>query len=282
MTGNTSKLDLRDTWESAAPGWAKWERVFSAGLSSATDALIDMASIRSGMRVLDLACGAGSQSIQAAKCVGPNGTVVAIDISPTMLQHVHRNADTAGLRNIETLECAAEDLDERQTPFDASISRLGLMLFPSPRGALKAVQRVLRPGARFAALVFTSPANNPFLAQPMVILLRHAGKSPPAPGQPGIFALGGDGVLEELMKDSGLADVKTRTVRAPLRLPSVAAALEMMQQAFGAHRAVVASLSDAEKSKAWEEVYECLKQFEISGGFETEFEFIIGSGAKPS
>jgi ubiquinone/menaquinone biosynthesis C-methylase UbiE len=151
------------------------------------------------MRVLDLACGAGSQSIQAAKCVGPNGTVVAIDISPTMLQHVHRNANTAGLPNIETLECAAEDLDERQTPFDASISRLGLMLFPSPRGALKAVQRVLRPGARFAALVFTSPANNPFMAQPMVILLRHAGKSPPAPGQPGIFALGGDGVLEELI-----------------------------------------------------------------------------------
>jgi ubiquinone/menaquinone biosynthesis C-methylase UbiE len=282
MAGDTPKLELRNTWESAAPGWAKWEQAFSAGLSTATDTLIDIAGIRSGMRVLDLACGAGSQSIQAAKRVGPTGKVVASDISRTMLEHVRRNAITAGLQNIETLECAAEDLDETQTPFDASISRLGLMLFSSPRGALKAVQRVLRPGARFAALVFTSPAKNPFMAQPMAILVRHAGKSPPAPGQPGIFALGGDGVLEELMKDSGLADVKTRTVRAPLRLPSVSAALEMMQQAFGAYRAVVASLSDAEKSKAWGGVYECLKQFEISGAFETEFEFVIGSGAKPS
>jgi ubiquinone/menaquinone biosynthesis C-methylase UbiE len=281
MAGNTSQSELRNTWESAAPGWAKWEQPFSAGLATATDTLIDMADIRSGMRVLDLACGAGTQSIQAAKRVGPNGRVVAIDISPTMLEHVRRNAIKAGLRNIDTLECAAEDLDEAQTPFDASISRLGLMLFSSPRGALKAVQRVLRPGARFAALVFTSPANNPFLAQPMAILLRHAGKSPPAPGQPGLFALGGNGVLEKLMRDGGLVDVRTTTIRASLRLPSISAALEMMQQAFGAFRAIMTDVSDADRSKAWGEVHECLKQFETSGGFETEFEFIIGSGAKP-
>jgi len=282
MVDSTSKSELRDTWESAAPGWARWEQAFSVGLSSATDTLIDMAGIRPGMRVLDLACGAGSQSVQAANRVGPTGRVVASDISATMLEYVRRNAARAGLQNIEVLECAAEDLDETQPPFDASISRLGLMLFPSPRGALEAVQRVLRSDARFAALVFTTPVNNPFMAQPMAILLRHAGKSPPGPGQPGIFALGGGGILESLMKDGGLADVKTRTVRAPLSLSATSDALEMMQQAFGAYRAVVANLSDVEKSKAWDEVYECLKQFETSRGFETEFEFIIGSGAKPS
>jgi SAM-dependent methyltransferase len=234
------------------------------------------------MRVLDLACGAGSQSIQAAQRVVPSGSVVAIDISRTMLEHVRRNAVEAGLRNIETLECAAEDLDGSQTPFDASISRLGLMLFSSPSRALQAVQRVLKPGARFAALVFTGPTNNPFMAQSMAILLRRAGKAPPAPGQPGIFALDGPGALEKLLKDSGLSDVETRVVRAPLRLLNVSVALEMMQQAFGAYRAAVVDLSDSEKSKAWEEVYECLKQFQISGGFETELEFIIGSGGKPS
>jgi ubiquinone/menaquinone biosynthesis C-methylase UbiE len=282
MAGNTSRSELRTTWESAAPGWAKWEQAFSAGLSTATDTLIDMADIRPGMRVLDLACGAGTQSIQAAKRVGPNGRVVAADISPTMLEHVRRNAIAAGLRTIETLERAAEDLDKSDTPFDAAICRLGLMLFPSPRGALKAVQTVLRPGARFAALVFTTPANNGFMAQPMAILLRHAGKSPPAPGQPGIFALGGDGVLEQLMTVAGLVDVKTRTLRALLRLPSASAAAEMMQQAFGAYRAVVADVGDTARANAWREVHECLRQFETSDGFETQFEFIIGSGAKAS
>jgi len=280
MAGNTS--ELRNTWDSAASGWAKWERAFSADLSIATDALIDTAGVRPGMRVLDLACGAGTQSVAVARRVGPNGTVVAVDISPTMLEHVRRNAVEAGLRTIETRESAAEDLDESQAPFDASICRLGLMLFPSPRGALQAVQRVLKPGARFASLVFTTSANNPFMAQPMAILLRHAGKSPPKPEQPGIFALGGNGVLEQLMKDAGLLEVKTMTLRASLRLSSKAAALEMMQQAFGAYRAVVADLSDAERSKAWREVHECLKQFEKDGAFETEFEFIIGSGARPT
>jgi ubiquinone/menaquinone biosynthesis C-methylase UbiE len=281
MTDSTSTSALRTTWESAAPGWAKWEHVFASGLSRATDALLDMAGLKPGMQVLDLACGAGSQSIQTAKRVGPNGRVVASDISATMLEHVRSNAERAGLRNIETLECAAEDLEQRQASFDASICRLGLMLFPSPRKAVAAVRRALKPTARFAALVFTTPANNPFMAQPMAILLRHAGKSPPAPGQPGIFALGGDGVLERLMKDSGLEDVKTEVARASLALSSAADALQLMQQAAGAYRAVVADLGDAEKSSAWSEVHDCLKQFETGGGFTTEIEVLIGSGAKP-
>jgi len=282
MADNTLKSELRNTWESAAPGWAKWEHVFTTSLSSATGAMIDMAGIRPGMRVLDLACGAGSQSIEAAKRVGPDGRVVASDISATMLEYVRRNAARAGLQNIETLECAAEGLEGPAACFDASICRLGLMLFPSPRNALAAVRRALKPGARFSALVFTTPAKNPVMAQPMAILLRHAGKPPPAPGQPGIFALGGEGVLVRLMKDSGFGDVRTEIVRAPFVLPSASDALQLMQEAAGAYRAVVADLSDAEKSKAWSEVYEYLKQFEVIGGFETELELLIGSSAKPS
>jgi hypothetical protein len=147
---------------------------------------------------------------------------------------------------------------------------------------LRAVERLLKPGARVAALVFTTPNSNPFMAQPMAILLRHANKSPPAPGQPGVFALAGDGILERLMKDSGLTAVKSTKVRASLRLASASDALQMMQQAFGAYSAVVADLSDQKKSEAWNEVHDCLRQFEGTGGFETEFEFIVGSGARPN
>jgi ubiquinone/menaquinone biosynthesis C-methylase UbiE len=277
---DAAKAELRKTWENAAPGWARWEHEFSAGLSGATDRLIEIAGIRPGMRVLDLACGAGSQTFQAAARVGPNGNVVACDISATMLAHVRQNATAAGFQNVETLECAAEELDVTLPAFDAAISRLGLMLFPSPSSALKATQRVLKPGARFAALVFATPDKNPFMWQTMAILLRCAGKSPPKPGQPGIFALGGTGILERLMRENGLAHVQTEHVTASLKLPTASHALEMMQEAFGAYRAVVADLGDADKSRAWNEVYECLRQFEGVGGFATQFEFIIGVGAK--
>lgn len=275
-----TKSELRTTWEKAAPGWAKWEKEFSAGLSAVTDTLIDMAAIRPGMRVLDLACGAGNQTVQTARRVGPSGSVVACDISATMLDHLSQSAAAANLKNIETLESAAEDLDERLPPFDAAISRLGLMLFPSPGRAMRALQHVLKPDARFAALVFTTPDNNPFLARSMAVLLRCAGKSPPKPGQPGLFALGGKGILEGLMRDSGFVQIQTKLVTASLNLPSASHALEMMREAFGAYRAVVADLSDTEKLKAWNEVYDCHKQFEGVDGFRAQFEFIIGAGAK--
>jgi SAM-dependent methyltransferase len=82
-----------------------------------------MADIRPGMRILDLACGAGSQTIHAAIRVGLDGMVVASDISPTMLEHLRRNAAQAGLQNIETLECAADELDKTQPPAEAIACR---------------------------------------------------------------------------------------------------------------------------------------------------------------
>lgn len=274
--------DTRGTWEAAAPGWAKWEHAIASSLSQATEMLLDMARVRPGMRVLDVACGAGSQSIRAAKRVGSTGKVVASDISATMLDRVRESAARAGLANIETLESGADELPDELAPFDAAICRMGLMLFPSPPAALATIRRVLKPGARFAALVFTTPEGNRFLAQPMAILLRHAGKAPPAPGAPGIFALGGTGVLENLLRENGLDGVETRTVRAPVSLPSARDALHFMQEAAGAYRAVVADLGEEARSRAWDEVYESLKQFESGSGFEAELETVLASGAKPA
>jgi hypothetical protein len=174
----------------------------------------------------------------------------------------------------------AEDLDISQPAIDASICRLGLMLFPSPGKALRAVRQLLRPSARFAALVFTTPANNPFMARSMAILLRHAGKSAPAPDSAGIFALGGNGALEQLFEGSGLTDVISTTLRSPLTLASASDALEVMQQAFGAYRAVVADLGSAEQADGWAEVQDYLTQLESHGRFETELEFKITSGAR--
>jgi ubiquinone/menaquinone biosynthesis C-methylase UbiE len=280
MGSDDAKTEVRRTWDSAAPGWARWEHVFAQGLADVTEEMLDMAGVVAGMHVLDLACGAGSQSLRAADRVGPRGRVVASDISATMLEHVRAAAQRRSLGHLETLECAAEDLPASAGPFDAAISRLGLMHFPAPSEALIAVQRVLKPKARIAALVFTTPDRNPFMSEPMRVLLRHAGKAPPAAGKPGIFALGGAGVLRGLFADSGLAQIETRVVRAPLRLASAAQALEMMQQAFGAYRAVIADLDPDARAAAWSEVGEGLRQFEDGEGFHTELELVIGSGAK--
>ena len=281
-SNNSLRSELRNTWEGAAPGWAKWEHAFATSFSQATYELLDMAGILPGMRVLDIACGAGSQTIQAAERVGSRGKVVASDISAAMLEYARQNAARARLENIETLPWAADELPGTLPPFDAAICRMGLMLFPSPSKALEAIHRVLKPGARFAALVFTTPANNPFLAQPMAILLRHAGEPSPGPGAPGIFGLGANGILESLLKDGGFTGVEMKMVRVPFTLSSARDAVHLMQEAAGAYRAVVANLGEEAKSKAWAEVHQSLMQFESGSGFETELEAIIGSGAKPT
>jgi SAM-dependent methyltransferase len=272
--------DIRTQWEGAAPGWARWEATVATWMAPATETMLTMAGVDVGARVLDLASGAGSQTLLAARRVGAQGHVVASDIADTMLHHVRENASAAGLANVTTLAGAAEDLDVAAESFDAVICRLGLMLFVDPAKALVAMWRALRPGGKVAVVVFTTPAANAFMAHPMQILLLHAGKMPPAPGQPGIFSLGVPGVIERLFADSGFVGVEQRTLALLLRMPSATQALAMMQEAFGAYRAVVSDRPVAVRVAAWAEVAETLKTFETPTGFIAPAEVLVAAGVK--
>lgn len=280
MVKKNPKDEVRHTWEAAATGYAKWDATLSAGLDEITQTMLDMASVGEDMRVLDLACGTGSQTLASAERVGSNGRIVANDISETMLEVTRARAAGAGLKIVETLCCAAEDLTATTQSFDAAICRLGLMLFPEPWNALAAVNHALKPMARLAVLVFSTPAANSFMAEPMEILLRHACKQPPAPGAPGIFALGAPGHLADLMQSTGYRDIETRIASAPLHLASAELALEMMRQAFGAYRAVIAELDNVARAAAWAEVGDCLKGWDGRDGFLVQREFVIAAGAK--
>jgi ubiquinone/menaquinone biosynthesis C-methylase UbiE len=277
---NIQQEEIRKQWESAAPGWAQWEAAVATWMEPATEAMLTMAGVDTGARVLDLACGAGSQTLRAAQRVGAQGHVVASDIAETMLHHVRENARAAGLTNVTMLAGAAEDLEVAPESFDAVICRLGLMLFAAPGRALTAVRSALRPRGKVAIVVFTTPAANPFMARPMQILLRHTGKAPPAPGQPGIFSLGAPGVLERLLVDSGFVDVEQRTLSLPLRMQSAAQALEMMQEAFGAYRAVLSDSSEAVRGAAWAEVADTLTTFETQTGFVAPAEVLVAAATK--
>jgi ubiquinone/menaquinone biosynthesis C-methylase UbiE len=276
------RTEIRKQWEGAAPGWAKWEETIANWIAPATEAMLDMAGVAPGARVLDLASGAGSQAFQAARRASAKGHVVASDISETMLRHVRENARAAQLDNVSTLAGAAEELDVAPESFDAVTCRLGLMLFTEPAKALAAARRALKPGGKVAAVVFTTPATNAFMAKPMQILLRHAGKEPPGAGQPGLFALGAPGVLERLLTASGFENVEQRTFAHSLQMPSATDALPMMQEAFGAYRAVVSDCSEAVREAAWAEVAETLKGFETAAGFKAPAEVLVAAGAKPA
>ncbi len=100
-----------------------------------------------GQHVIDIACGTGMVTLPAAAAVGPDGHVLATDLSQKMVDDTERRARLAGLANVEVRRCDAEQLDATG-PFDVALCSLGLMYVPSPPAAIGEMHRVLRPGGR--------------------------------------------------------------------------------------------------------------------------------------
>ena len=75
----------REHWNIAAAGWRKWSELIDTATSSVSERLVELAAIEPGSRVLDVAAGYGEPSLTAARMAGPDGRVVATDISPEML-----------------------------------------------------------------------------------------------------------------------------------------------------------------------------------------------------
>src|SRR5680860_158476 len=102
MTFDTDqyKASTRQQWEDYAAGWNDWAPLLESWLGPATERMLDLAGVETASRVLDVAAGAGGQSIAAGGRVGPEGTVLATDLSPTILQHASRAAKALGLNNV--------------------------------------------------------------------------------------------------------------------------------------------------------------------------------------
>jgi SAM-dependent methyltransferase len=276
----TYKRTTHEQWQEAAEAWHRWEPALEAWLGEATGLMLDMAGIGTGDRVLDVAAGAGGQSIAAARRVGSEGRVLATDISSNILGYAEREARRAGLTNVATRVMDGEELEVEEGVYDAVISRLGLMYFPDKQRALAEMLRALRPGGRMAAIVFSTPDRNEFFSIPISIIRRRAQLPPPAPGQPGPFSLGADGVAAAAYEAAGFGAVETRTVPAPVRLASAADCVRFERESFGALHQMLAGLDQPAREEAWAEIERELGRFEGSDGFQGPCELIVAAATK--
>ncbi len=275
------KQNTLEQWQKVAGPWHKWGPTLHQWLGPATDAMLDLAHVGRGQRVLDVAAGAGEQSIAAARRVGPAGSVLATDISPNILAYAAQAAKDARVYNIETRTLDGENLAGLPDgSFDAVISRVGLIYFPDQQKALREMRRVLKPGGRVAAIVYSTAERNSFFAIPVGIIRRRANLPPPLPGQPGPFSLGAEGVLAAAFAKAGFTDVATRVVPAPLRLPHASDHLRFMREGWGALHEMMSSLSEADREDTWREIEAALRKYEGPQGFEGECELVVGVGAK--
>ena len=276
------KRTTTDQWQTAAEPWHRWGPTLEAWLGAATETMLDMAGVGPGARVLDVAAGAGGQTLAAARRVGPEGRVLATDISSNILAFAERSAREAGLHNVETRVLDGEQLVVEPGAFDAVISRVGFIYFPDQHAAFVGMRRALRPGGRLAGIVYSTPEANPFFSIPVSIIRRRASLPAPAQGQPGPFSLGAPGVIETVFEQAGFTGVEVRRAAAPLRLPSTAEYLRFARESFGALHQMLARLSDAEREEAWSEIERELSRFETADGFEGPCELLVAGGTAPA
>ena len=192
--GTWGPRDVAEAWDRGA---AARVRAFGA----ATETMMELANVIRGSRVLDIAAGAGDQTLMAARRVGPTGYVLATDIAASMVELAAAAARRAGLTDVGTRVMDAQRLEVDAESFDAVISRFGLMLIPDPYKALTEIRRVLRGGRKIAAIVFSTPDQCPYLSIPHAIA-RRMGRltSPPEPF--GEFRLSSRGVLEDAYRSA--------------------------------------------------------------------------------
>jgi ubiquinone/menaquinone biosynthesis C-methylase UbiE len=276
------KETTKEQWQTAAEPWHRWGPTLEEWLGPATEAMLQMAEVGPGARVLDVAAGAGGQTIAAARRVGSAGYVLATDISSNILEFASEAAQVEGLTNVETRVMDGEEQEglEEEGSFDAVICRVGLIYFPDKQRALTGMLRTLKPGGKIAAMVYSTPENNEFFSIPVSIIRRRAQLPPPLPGQPGPFSLGGDGVLGEAYRQAGFREIRMQIVPSPLRLPSAAECVRFERESFGALHQMLSGLSESERGAVWEEIEEELRRFEGPDGFEGPCEMVVGAGVK--
>ena len=182
--------------------------------------MLDAARLKPGDRVLDVGCGHGTSTLEAAERVGPSGRVVGVDISAAMLGPAHERVTAAGVDNVELLQADAQVYAFKERAFDAVISRFGTMFFEDPQVAFANLSRALRRGGRLLFVCWQDPLKSEWVAAALGAAVAALGRAPDLgpSGAPGPFAFADGDRLAGLLAGGGFREVTLETVTRPVRI----------------------------------------------------------------
>lgn len=240
----------RRDWNRVAGGWDKWDQYFSRNMTFINHRLVADARLRPGMRVLDLGSGTGYPALLAAKVVGPDGSVVGIDLAESMLAVATRKAQAKGMKHVTFRTGDATALPFDATSFDAVISRFCLMFLPEIPKALKEIARVLKPGGYVAAAVWSAPDKNPFVRIPMDVIKTITPLPPPDPEAPGIFRLAKPGDLKGMMDGADLSPLSEEEFLADVTYATAEEFFSSLMDIAAPIQNLFATLTPQQKSEA--------------------------------
>jgi ubiquinone/menaquinone biosynthesis C-methylase UbiE len=263
------KTQQRQMWDNAAAGWQAWWGTIERGAQKVSDKIVELAEIKAGDRVLDIATGIGEPAVTAARKVIPNGKVIAIDISPQMLAIAKTRAILLGLDSIvEFRESDGEKLDlpDQTSKFDAILSRWGLMFFPNLPAALVRIRQMLITNGRLSAAVWSAPSKVPLIDLAFASVRKQINAPAPPPGTPGPFALADIEALKQLFIQAGFKDIKVETLQITFEFESPESYTKYIQQTATRIHEMLANQTAEVKKHVWNSITEAAWQYADSHG----------------
>lgn len=199
------KEQIRSAWDRLAAGYDAF--VTPTSNQTLAEHALRLAGVRPGMRLLDVASGSGALSIPAARM---GAHVLALDISPAMIDHLKQRARAQGLSNLQASVMDGQALELEDGQFDIAASQFGVMLFPDmPRG-VREMARVTKAGGQALIIAFGPPSQVEFLrfflGALRSVIPGFAGLPTDPPPLP--FQLADPQALRHRMADAGLQQLR--------------------------------------------------------------------------
>lgn len=259
-------------WDRAS---AIYDRAWSQQLAPAQRLLLEMADLTEGEAVVDVACGTGLVTVEAARAVGPGGRVAATDLSAKMVDLTREATSERGAGNVTVHRCDAASLDLPDEAFDAALCALGLMYVPDPSSAVHEMARILRPGGRAVAAVWGERRQCGWAGLFPIVDARVETEVCPL-----FFQLGTGPTLSHEMEAAGFQEVETRRIPTTLRYSS---GQEAVEAAFdGGPVAMAVSRFDEEtRGEVEREYLESIAPYRTEQGYAIPGEFVVTRGEKP-
>jgi ubiquinone/menaquinone biosynthesis C-methylase UbiE len=259
-------------------GWDKaveaYEEGWRAQLESAQSLMLQMADLRSGEFVLDVACGTGLVTFRAAEAVGEEGTVVGTDISSEMVQTARRMASERGFGNTRFERSDAEELRFDEATFDVVLCGLGLMYIPDPVKALAEMCRSLKPGGRAAAAVWGARDKCGWAEIFPITDARVASEVCPM-----FFHLGTQDMLARTFAEAGFANVRSERLATTLLYASEDDALRAAFRG-GPVALAYSRFDEATKRAVHAEYIESIAACRVGEGYRIPGEFVVAAGER--
>ena len=256
-----------EIWQQMAAGWDSRRDWMWSVSRQVSEWMVEKLDPRPGQTILELAAGTGETGFAAAARVGESGRLISTDFAPQMVEAAERKARELGLANIEFRVMDAEQIDLGDDSVNGVLCRWGYMLMADPAAALSETRRVLRDGGRLALSVWGAAEHNPWAALGRRALEVRGHMRKPEPGDPGIFALGNEERLREVVAGAGFGSVEIEPVEVEYRFEDFEAYWRFLRELAGAVEMAIRQLSDDERAEARGLIEQDVEPFRAGDGY---------------